>query len=336
MGRRSKAAAKRRMKKKLISFVLAIVIALIGAAIYMLTNKEDTPPEEPVYEIPTGSVEYHFIDIGQGDAELILVDGKAILIDTGVSAEKENLSKYLADHNVTELEYFIATHPDADHIGSAAYVVENYPIKNIIISPKTHTTKTYENFIAAIEAKPDINLYIAGDPSSAEKDWSFGADEINLPIDSKFNVGELEFTVLGPVDQGDYSKGDNNNPSVVLMARWGNTKVLLTGDAEKEAELKLVEKYGTALNCDVLKAGHHGSHSSTFQADPENGIMNGFLHYTTPSMAIISCETGNDYGHPHKETIDYLTAENVEILRTDLLGSIVLVSDGTTITRKTA
>ncbi|MBO5374483.1 MAG: MBL fold metallo-hydrolase, partial [Clostridia bacterium] len=67
-----------------------------------------------------------------------------------------------------------------------------------------------------------------------------------------------------------------------------------------------------------------------------NGIMNGFLHYTTPSMAIISCETGNDYGHPHKETIDYLTAENVEILRTDLLGSIVLVSDGTTITRKTA
>ena len=332
MGRRSKAAAKRKMKKKLISFALAILILIVGAVVYMLTNKEDTPDdsENKTYDIPTGSVEFHFIDIGQGDAELILVDGKAILIDTGVSAQKENLSKYLADHNVTELEYFVATHPDADHIGSAAYVVENYTIKNVIISPKVHTTKTYENFISAIEAKPDINLYVAGDPNSKDDDGL----EVNLPIDSKFNVGELEFTVLGPVDQGDYSKNDNNNPSVVLMARWGNTKVLLTGDAEKEAELKLVEKYGMDLNCDVLKTGHHGSHSSTFQADPEKGIMYGFLHYTTPSMAIISCETGNDYGHPHAETIDYLTSENVEILRTDELGSIVLVSDGNTITKK--
>jgi beta-lactamase superfamily II metal-dependent hydrolase len=141
--------------------------------------------------------------------------------------------------------------------------------------------------------------------------------------------------ILGPVDPSAFKRNDNNNPSVVIMARWGNNKVLLTGDAEKEAELQLIGEYGSYLKCDVLKVGHHGSHSSTHQADPANGIMYGFLYYVEPKIGVISCGVDNDYGHPHKETLDELEEFDVEILRTDLLGSIVLTSDGTNITQKT-
>lgn len=326
MARRSKKATQRRLKKKIISAIIAIIIALIGAIVATQLSKDDNPPEN--YEIPEGSVEYHFIDIGQGDASLILVGGKAILIDTGEngSEEREALTNYLAKYNVTELEYFVATHPDSDHIGSADYIINNYKINNVILSPKEHTSKTYERMISAIEAKVDSgeikNVYIAG------------VDD--CPLGTKLMVDELEMTILGPVDPEEYNSTDNNNPSVVIMARWGKTKVLLTGDAEKEAEIKLVEKYGAQLDCDILKVGHHGSHSSTHSADPENGIPYGFLHYVKPSIAVISCGEGNKYGHPHKETIDELTANNVEILRTDLEGSIVFVSDGEAFTRKTA
>ena len=317
-------------KNKLFKLVIAIVLlfamvlplASCDLLFDLLRMAED--PEDESYEIPEGTAEFHFIDIGQGDSILIMVDGKAILIDTGISAEKENLDAYLDSCGVTELEYFIATHPDSDHIGAAAHVVENYKINNIILSPKEHTTKTYEKFITAIETKIDNGEILEENVSLADGDL----------IGSSVYVGELEMKILGPVDPDEFSKSDNNNPSVVIMARWGNNKVLLTGDAEKEAELQLVEEYGNQLKCDVLKVGHHGSHSSTHPADPDDGIVYGFLHYVQPTMAVISCGEGNDYGHPHKETMDELAEYEVEVLRTDLLGSIVLVSDGTNITQK--
>lgn len=269
----------------------------------------DTSNGNQDYEIPEGTIEYHFIDVGQGDAILILVDEKAILIDTSESGERDKLTAYLEKLEITELEYFVATHPDADHIGSAAYVVENYDIKNVIMSPKTHTTKTYENFILALEAKEEINVINSQDV-----------------LGDSIMVGELEMKILGPI--GEFSKNDNNNPSVVIMARWGNTKVLLTGDAETDAEERIIERYGYSLQCDVLKVGHHGSNSSTWES--------GLLEYTKPSMAVISCGEGNKYGHPHAETMNALREAGVTVYRTDLEGTIILTSNGETITRKVA
>ena len=289
------------------------------------SSSESSSQEEIKYDVPEGNAEFHFIDIDQGDAILILVNGKAVLIDTGVSSQRDELDEYLANLGITELEYFIETHPDSDHIGGAAHVVQNYKINNIILSPKEHTTKTYENFIAAIETKVDNGEIPEENVKIAEGDL----------IGSSVFIGEFEMKILGPVDPSEFKKSDNNNPSVVIMARWGNNKVLLTGDAEKEAELQLVEKYGSQLKCDVLKVGHHGSHSSTHPADPDNGIAYGFLYYTQPKTAVISCGADNDYGHPHKETLDQLEALNIETFRTDIHGSVVLVSDGTNITQKT-
>ena len=135
-------------------------------------------------------------------------------------------------------------------------------------------------------------------------------------------VGELELKLLGPI--GTFSSSDNNNPSVVIMARWGNNKVLLTGDAETKAEERLIEEYASALKCDVLKVGHHGSHSSTWES--------GLLDYAKPTYATISCGVDNKYNHPHTEAIDELEEHNVTIYRTDINGSILVTTDGEKIT----
>ena len=304
MGKKKKKRSRRKHSHGSIKGVLAVILLVVAFFMYKC-NK----PEEQVYDIPEGSVEFHFIDIGQGDAELILVDDKAILIDTGNtgSDDREKLTNYLEKLNITKLEYFIATHPDSDHIGSAAYVVENYDIKNVIMSPKTHTTQTYEKFITALENKEEINVI-----NAQEK------------LGESINVGELEMKILGPI--GEYSSKDNNNPSVVIMARWGNTKVLLTGDAEAEAEERLIEEYAEALDCDVLKVGHHGSRSSS---------QDSFIKYVKPEYAIISCGVDNDYDHPHPETLETMEKYNVEVHRTDLEGSIVITTDGEKIDIKT-
>lgn len=293
--------------RRLIKTVLTIVCLIIAYFVYMnfASNEEGTKNNE----LPDGTAEFHFIDVGQGDAVLIRVDKKFILIDTGDRADedREKLVNYLTKMNVTTIDYFVATHPDSDHIGSAAYVVENYDIKNVIMSPKTHTSKTYENFITALEERPQINVINAQ----------------NM-LGECINVEELELKILGPI--GEYNSDDNNNPSVVIMARWGNTKVLLTGDAEKEAEERLRVEYKTELDCDILKVGHHGSSSST---------ENAFLKFVKPEYAVISCGVDNKYNHPHKVTIDNLTYNKTQIYRTDLQGTVIASTDGENITFKT-
>ena len=186
--------------------------------------------------------------------------------------------------------------------------VNNYKINNVIISPKEHTSATYERMIEAIENKVE---------SGEIKEVINPQDMLGETI----MVGELELRMLGPI--GEFSSNDNNNPSVVIMARWGNTKVLFTGDAETEAEERIIERFGNELKCDVLKVGHHGSSSSTWES--------GLLDYAKPTYGIISCGVGNKYGHPHTETLDALEEYNVPVYRTDIDGTIVLVSDGTTI-----
>ncbi len=298
--------AKRKSKRKtqrIIKSVLGIILLIAAFFVYMCNKPDEN------YEIPDGTAEFHFIDIGQGDAELILVNDKAILIDTGDigSDDREKLTNYLDKLNIKELEYFIATHPDADHIGSAAYVVENYNIKNVIMSPKEHDSKTYENFILALEEREHINVI-----NAQEK------------LGESIYVDELEMKILGPI--GDCEELSKNNASVVIMARWGNTKVLLTGDAEKEAENSLIARYSTQLDCDILKVGHHGSHSSS---------QNNFIKFAAPEYAIISCGVDNKYEHPHDEALNTLNYYKAKIYRTDLQGSIVASTDGENITFKT-
>ena len=298
---------KKRRKKKygLLTVIVAIIVALLGFLYsqgYLdgLLNAED--PVVPV----EGQAEFHFIDVGQGDAALIRTADGNVLIDAGTNAAEDDLIAYLKAEGVTKLAYAVFTHPHEDHIGGADAVLEYCQVENVILPEKTATTVVYNRMMDAIEAE--------------------GANVIIAVPEATYTVGDLKLTILGPVGS-DYK--DMNNDSVVLRADFGESSVLYTGDAEDVSEEEMLARYrlNGKLDCDLLKVGHHGSDSSSTEA---------FLRAVSPELAVISCGEGNDYGHPKQVILDRLDALNVTYWRTDLLGSVVVVSDGTTLTKKAA
>jgi competence protein ComEC len=253
--------------------------------------EQDTPPLSE-----QGEVLFHFIDVGQGDAILVTAPGGNMLIDTSESKAREALDDYLKTAGVEEIEYLVLTHPDADHIGNADFIIQNYVIKNIIMTDYVATSKTYERLLDAIEAS-SANVIIG------ESGY-------------RFNIGELTNTIIAP--NSDYD--DPNEMSIVVKSTYGETSVMLTGDAEKKSEADSLKKWSAdTFKCNILKVGHHGSSSSTTEA---------FLNAVDPDIAVISCGSGNKYGHPHDEVIERLLAKGVEIYQTDEDGDIVFKTDG--------
>lgn len=287
----------------LIASVLFIIGAFCGCDLL-----DDLFGKTQTYEIPEGSCEVHFVDVGQGDATLIMADNKNILIDTGEKDSSNDLIGYLNGKNVKEIEYFVITHFDSDHFGEAVDVLNSFTVKNLIMPDQVKTTKMFETFLDTLEAKTEINVIIANDI-----------------VGSKINVGQLELSILAPL-RNDYT--DSNDYSVCMVARWGNNKFLLTGDAEKKAEEEIIAKYSSKdLDCDVFKAGHHGSRTSSSAK---------LLDLATPSKIVISCGVDNKYNHPHTESMErFELIPNIEIYRTDKMGTIVMVTDGETITVST-
>ena len=292
--------------QKMIKGILTVACLIILALLWFvfMPGQED----EPDYGVPSGTAEFHFIDVGQGDAILIKVGDKNVLVDTGDYDAKEALFEYLDTHGVSEIEYFVVTHYDSDHFANATAVLDKYDVKKVLVPDQVKDTKTYEKFIAKLEEQvesKDIEVLNA-----------------NEMIGSAINVDDLELKVLAPL-KNNYK--DSNDYSVCLMARYGNKRVLLTGDAEKTAEADIAERYSEAeLNCDVYKMGHHGSRTSSSQA---------LLDMMTPESVVISCGVGNEYKHPHKEALDRV--EGLKVYRTDTQGTIVLSIANDTLSFKT-
>lgn len=231
----------------------------------------------------------HFIDTGNSDAILIVQDGKAALIDGGDNDDEKLVVSYLKNQGITELEYIFATHPHADHIGGLDAVVNEIKVNNLYVSNGDSDTKTYRDFIQAASNK---GLY----PS--------------VPLlGSEFKLGTSKFEVLSVANSE-----DPNNNSIVLLYTNGNDKVLLMGDAEEE-----VEKNINPGNVDLLKVGHHGSHSSSSES---------FINRVNPDYGVILVGKNNKYGHPHKETMEVLQSKNIEVHRSDECGDIIFTSTG--------
>ena len=301
-------AAKRKTKKRSRSPIVLFFIIILAVLAILYNQYSDklglpdifniaeqqatTPPP-----VPEGDeVLFHIIDIGQGDAILVMTAEGNMLIDTGESSAREELVAYLDSVNVTSFEYVVFTHPDADHIGNADYIVENYNIKNIIMPDKEATSKTFERMMDAIENSQ--------------------ANVIKGEAGYEFKLGALLNTIIAPNDV--YK--DTNEMSVVIKSTFGDTSIMLTGDAEKESEADIVEKWSAdTLKCDVLKIGHHGAVTSTTDE---------FLNAVSPTIAVISCGEGNKYGHPRPETLEKLEKRGIKIYRTDKHGSVVLRTDG--------
>ena len=301
-------AAKRKSKKSnsKYSVLYGILALILAAAVYFLypyINDLFSGGEPGGTSVTAdGDLAVHFIDIGQGDSILLrFPTGENMLIDTGDRDSGDTLVKYLRSQSIQTLDYLVLTHPDSDHIGEAYDVLSNFKVKNVWMSSRTSTTKTYTNILNKI-------------------------DELGLEIETPFRgetytVGEGKITILSPVDGKNYS--NNNNASIVMKFEYGSVSFMFTGDAEGPAEEDILSAYSaSSLRCDVLKCGHHGSSSSTSDA---------FLNAVSPKYAVISCGTGNTYGHPHKETMAKLNAKGLTILRTDTQGTVIIATNGETI-----
>lgn len=302
-------------KKKWFSCLLLMCLLLTGCTLQE-TVKEITQNTEVLETVESdsgekgsaakkpssveGTLEVHYIDVGQGDATLVKCGSHAMLIDGGNNHMGTTVQLYLKKQGVESLDYIIGTHPDADHIGGLDVIAYKYDFDTMIMPDYEKDTKTYLELIDVIKQKNK---------------------KITYPIPgTEYNLGEASFMILAP-NSNDYGSNANDY-SVAFMLKYGNTKFLFTGDAEEESELEM-QKYGLPLKADVYKVAHHGSSSATTEA---------FLDKAAPSYAVISCGEDNSYGHPHAEVLNRLRKLGVEVFRTDEQGSIIAVSDGEKIT----
>ena len=236
----------------------------------------------------------HFIDVGQALSVLVECDGQFMLYDGGNVDDSSLVVSYLQKQGVQQLQYVFCSHAHEDHVGGLAAVMAKFPAQHAYSPVTESSTKCFNDFVKYTQQQ-GLQLEV---PS----------------VGTVWPLGSATVTLLGPVTQ--YS--ETNNTSLVLRIDYGNTSFLLTGDMEKTAETDLVNS-GANLKADVLQVGHHGSSTST-------GYL--FLNAVLPEMGVISCGTGNKYGHPHEETLSILRDAKVDVYRTDLQGTITIGSDG--------
>jgi len=282
--------------KKILSkySVLAIITVVVIIALYIFNRYNS-------YKVADGEVEVHFIDVGQGDAALLLSDKGSVLIDTGTTESGEKVAAYVSSRTET-IDYLVLSHPHEDHIGGAKAVFDSVTVKNVVMPDKTADSTSFDRLMDSIEGSD--------------------AKVIAAERGVNFSVGDADFVILSPIPGEDYE--ETNDVSTVVRVTYGGTSFMFTGDAEALVEKEILEEYSD-IRCDVLKVGHHGSSTSSTEA---------FLKAVSPDIAVISCGKDNSYGHPHFEIIKRLENIGSNIYRTDMRGTVVITSDGKNVSVK--
>ena len=224
-----------------------------------------------------------------------LPDGKCMLVDAGESSFGEKLENHIRNAGYSYIDYVVATHPHADHIGGMAHILSNFEVGTFYMPDKTHTTKTFEKMMDALRE------------NGCERKLVFSGDVIA--------EGIYDITVLSPLK---YEYQRMNNYSVVLKISYGDVSMLLSADAEVSAETDMLEA-GLDLDSDILKVGHHGSSTSTTQK---------YLDAISPDDAIISVGEDNSHGVPSTLVIAYLQSRGINIHSTYEKGDINVSTDG--------
>jgi beta-lactamase superfamily II metal-dependent hydrolase len=253
---------------------------------------------------PSQNLTMSFIDVGQGDSILVILPNtKTLLIDGGERQSSGKVLSTLQEYGLSYIDVIVATHPHADHIGGLIDVINTVNVGQVLDSGQMHTTQTFEDLLDAIYNK-QIPLRSVSEGESINLDPTVKIDVLNPPASTP---------------NGANNDAEFNDNSVVLKLTYGNFSALLTGDMEERNEARLVFKNATMLDADVLKAGHHGSQTSSSLA---------FLNAVTPEGVIISLGAGNSYGHPHQEALDRISASGAQyLLRTDVFGTITVTSN---------
>jgi len=284
---------------KIKSLIFTAVI-LISLSSYFFQTSNWPINQEDNGIVSDGRLVVHYIDVGQADCILIqFPDGKVSLIDGGNRNDAEHVVRYIEELGIDRIDYLLATHPHEDHIGGLPEVIKQFDIGKIYMPKVSANTVIFETLLTEIEKK---NMKIIP-----------GKAGVNI-----VDTDEIDFFLIAP-NSDKYD--ETNNYSLVARLDYKNNSFLFMGDAEKESEEEIIAE-GYDIDADVLKVGHHGGATSTSQM---------FLEYVNPVYAVISVGKSNNYGHPHKETLERLSELKVKILRTDEMGTIIMTSDGNTI-----
>lgn len=318
---------------------IAVLVVILGAAgfvayRYALPWWRTKPPP------PSGrELQVHILDVGpvNGDSILIVApSGKTVLIDAGDAGKGKAILEALKRYNVSQLDYFIATHPHPDHIGSADEVMKVTKVLNVIDNGLGPAVPP--GFVA----QPDTAALAKNKKAAPKKDTrastitkfyddykaavtQSGAQYEKAEPGKKYDLGDgALLTVLAPIEPAftkEQMKTGGNEPnanSVVLRLDYGDFSMLFAGDAEEQSEHRMLTK-DLNVKATVLKVSHHGSKYASTED---------FLKRVQPQVAIVSCGAWNRYGHPAQAVLDRLRAQNAKLYRTDLQGEITIATKG--------
>ena len=244
----------------------------------------------------SANVTIKFIDVGQGEAILIALPEKTMLIDAGPTGSAPKIAQVLQELGRDKIDYLVATHPDEDHIGGMADVISNTQIGTIYAPNKTNNTATYRKFLTAIQ---NNNLQIT-------------LAEAGTIIDQ---TDDYKLEILWPKKDANFP--DTNDYSIIIKLTVGNKTFLFTGDAPTSAILD-----SNPGHIDVLKVSHHGSRTGTTEQ---------LVRKLSPTYAVVSYAVDNSYGHPMQSVLNALRKHSVEVWGTGANGTITITCDGTDI-----
>lgn len=304
-GRKNPNAYNFSLNKKILFYAVVIVLAIILS--FALNKKwnsnyKDTGLIQNVPVTDGSELAIYYLDVDQSDCTIICNNNKVLMIDTAMPSETDTVRETLQSLGISKIDYLIITHQHDDHMGGATTILQNYQVDNIIM-PKLGesnavTTQAYVTLLNTIKEK--------------------GVKTTAATPGFTFDLGEAKCTLLAPYEQDT----NLNNMSVVTKITFGNRSFLFQGDAESKVESQILNK-GTDVSADVIKVGHHGSKTSSSAK---------YIKAVAPKIAIISCGATNTYGHPHSQTLDTLSKNNVDTYITYQTGTITLKCDGNRIT----
>jgi competence protein ComEC len=282
-----------------------VVVAFLAAVAFLVVPRVVPLPRPPAATVQ-GRLQVTAIDVGQGDAIFVRGPaGRTMLVDGGAGSEiaRTAVLPYLRSQGVTRLDYVVSTHPDQDHVGGLPEVVRTMPVGAIVFGVLESTNQAHVRLLEL-------------------------AEQNRLQVIKARRGGMLD---LGPgvqtriINPGEPLLAEDNDNSVVLRISFGQVHVLLTGDAERQAEQSMLRS-DQPLQAQILKVSHHGSQTGSSEA---------FLRAVQPKIALISAGRGNRFGHPRPEVLQRLQAVGAAVYRTDQHGTITIITNGSTWTVQT-
>ena len=295
-------SGKKKILTTIISLVLVVVASIFGIDLTGILDMPDTNVSETVSNETSSSIEAVPVegalivtmrDVGQADCLLFEQDGMTALVDCGTRFDGDEVLKFLEEKGITKLDYLFGTHPHDDHMGGMQEVIMNIPIGKIIIPDA------------------DIKKATSGWYKELLKELLNG--DYNLEYSKAGSIYELGDAKIHVITQFTEYKSDLNNYSAIMKVSFGEMDMIMTGDAEVVVEEEAL-KSGVSLDAEILKSGHHGSHTSSSDA---------FIDAISPDYVMISVGLGNKHEHPIKSTMDKYQKRDIKVYRTDESGTVV-------------